>query len=110
MFVKKEDISYRISHIHKDTLEHLISTFKLVRLEPGTLENPEEDMIFIRGNIDITYREEKSQNSGSLSYKKMSRDRDAFSTTSENVPPFYFISRLREINLRIKESTIFLVG
>lgn len=59
-------------------------------------------MIFIRGNVDVTYREEKSQNSGSLSYKKMSRDMDTFSTTSEAVTPFYFVSRLREITIRIK--------
>lgn len=56
MFLKKEDISYRISHIHKDTLEHLINSFRLLRIDPRNIDNPEDDMIFIRGNIDVTYR------------------------------------------------------
>lgn len=40
----------------------------------------------------------------------MSRDREAFSATSENVTPFNFISRLRDATLRVKEPSIFLVG
>lgn len=40
MFLKKEDVSYRISHISKEIIENMFSTFTLKRFDPTVMENP----------------------------------------------------------------------
>lgn len=110
MFLKKEDISYRISHIQKEVVENMVASFRLRRIDPATIDDPEEDMIFIRGNAETSYKDERSVPQGSNSYKKLSRDKDMGSSFTETCSPFYFVSRLKEGTLRIKEPSIFLVG
>ena len=54
MFQKKGEISYRISQLQREQVEELMSNFKLKCINPKIIEDPSEDMIFIRGNIEVT--------------------------------------------------------
>ena len=52
--------------------------------------------------MELSYRDEKSMLMGSMSFKKMSRDRDFANIVTETAPPFYFVSRNKDQTVRIK--------
>ena len=109
MFHRTNEISFRISQLQKSQLEIQLTNFKLFCIEPRIIEDPSDDMIFIRGNIEVTTaRDEKSIMSSPL-FKKMSKESDPLIST-ESAAPFYFISKLTETTVRVKEPSIFLVG
>jgi len=45
-----------------------------------------------------------------MSAQKSSKDLDSSYITSEIATPFYFASRLKQITIKVKESSVFLVG
>jgi hypothetical protein len=57
MFVKKDDITFRIGHFSKDEVQEMISHFKLERIEPIEIEETSKDLIFIRGYAEIIVKE-----------------------------------------------------
>lgn len=100
MFVKKDDITYRIGHFQKDEVEEMVEHFKLQRIEPIEIQETAKDLIFVRGYVEITLKEEGS-----------ALDRPSLnSNNSEFASPFTFISRLDEVVVKVKEPSYFLVG
>ena len=100
MFHRKDEVSYRISQLQKEQLEQLIANFKLKCIGPDILEDPDDDMIFIRGNIEVTtVRDEKSILSTLI--KKSSSETD-YIVSTETAPPFYFASRFVDNTIKIK--------
>jgi hypothetical protein len=60
MFVKKDDITYRIGHFQKDEVHDMIEHFKLQRIDPIVITETSKDLIFIRGYVEIIVKEEGS--------------------------------------------------
>lgn len=65
-------------------------------------------MIFVRGNIEVILgREDKSV----VSPNRVKRQLTKEDQTVENLNyPFYFVSRLVECSVKIKEPSLFLIG
>jgi hypothetical protein len=73
------------------------------------VEEYEEDLIFIRGNIEIvTARDERAMASSPL-MRKLSKETDPL-VCVESASPFYFISKLGVASIRVKEPSLFLSG
>jgi hypothetical protein len=107
MFVKKDDITYRIGHFHEEELKEMIENFCLVKIQPSLIDSFEQDMIFIRGHVEIIPKDEDQP----LSDKNSEHERISL---PENNPftasPFAFISKMDEVIIKIKETSLFLVG
>lgn len=102
MFVKKDDITYRIGHFQKDEVEEMVEHFKLQRIDPIEIQETAKDLIFVRGYVEIILKEEGSA---------LKSDRPSINSgNSEFASPFTFISRLDEVVVKVKEPSYFLVG
>jgi hypothetical protein len=88
MFVKKDDITYRIGNFQKEEVEEMVQHFKLERIEPIEINETAKDLIFIRGHVEIISKEEGS------ALNKSDRPSIAHSANSEFASPFTFVSRL----------------
>jgi hypothetical protein len=60
MFLRKDDITYNISHVVKEELMEMIEHFKLERIEPTEMECNTKDMIFVRGFVEVYNKDEGS--------------------------------------------------
>ncbi|CAM5999246.1 unnamed protein product [Sphagnum balticum] len=106
MFVKKDDITFKIGHLQKEEVMEMVSGFKLQRIEVGEIEETEKDMIFIRGNVEVVSSLESENKS-----KVVSKERESkYDIKSEAATPFHFISKLEDCVVKIKEPSYFLVG
>jgi transcription termination factor Rho len=75
MFHGQYDASYRVSQLQQEHLEAAVRNFNLTLIQPGILDDIEDDMIFIRGNIEVeNAREEKSAVSPTRVKRQMTKD------------------------------------
>jgi hypothetical protein len=73
MFHGHYDASHRVSQLQKEQLEAAIHNFNLTMVQPGILDDLEDDMIFIRGNIEVENARDKSAVSPTRVKRQMTR-------------------------------------
>jgi hypothetical protein len=102
MFVKKDDITYRIGHFQELELKEIIESFYLLKIQPSVINDFDKDMIFIRGHVEV-----HTDEGTAISEKKIEGEKEKERISlPENSPyaayPFEFISRNDEIVINVK--------